>query len=107
MAPQKLASSWKEVQRQVGDIVRVPRSVSPSAEGHFVRWQRRTVGAFHESVRMLLKQVRIGLGYKWSHPDSRLESAPANLREHAQHVAAASLAGFQPVPHPWRISILH
>jgi hypothetical protein len=30
---------------------------------------------------MLLKQVRIGLGDKWRHPDGGLESAPANLLE--------------------------
>src|SRR6266852_6056141 len=85
----------------------VPRPVSPSAEGHFVRRQRRAVGAFDEPIRMLLKYVRIGLGYKWSHPDSRLESAPANLLEHAQHVAAEGLPGFQPISHRWLISIVN
>src|SRR5260370_42615915 len=36
-------------------IKRVPRPVSPPAEGHFVCGQRRAVGSLDEPIRMLLK----------------------------------------------------
>ena len=77
----------------VGSVERIPRAAPPSAEGDLVRRERLAVGAFHEPVGMLLKQVGTRLGDERRHPDRGLEAAPPDLFEHALHVAAKGFAG--------------
>ena len=84
----------------------VPGAAAPPTEGHLGCGQRRAVGVLHEPVRMLLKQMRIGFSDEWGHPDGRLEAAPPNLFEHAQHVAAESFPRLEPIAHGRLIAVV-
>ena len=55
---------------------------------------------------MLLEYVAAGLGDERAHPNRRLEALLADRLQHALHVAAEGLAGFQPVAHGGLIPVV-
>ena len=55
---------------------------------------------------MLLEDVAAGLGDERAYPDGGLEALLADRLQHALHVAAEGLAGFQPVAHGRLIAVV-
>src|SRR5450759_2142821 len=90
----------------VGAIERVPGAAAPSLEGDLVGGERLTVLALHEPIRVLLEDVAAGLGEARTHPAGGLEALLADRLEHAPHVAAEGLAGFQPIAHGGLVAVV-